>query len=119
MWTAPLPSSRSRKKEPDLNSISGRQLSLFDFMDSSEPASDKEETPAHAPASSEAQVAVSAGDGQEEPVQNALWPVTILPRPCRDGYTEEIAIIRYPMGNSTTIMALMRNWEWEPLRQAV
>ena len=37
------------KKEPDLNSISGRQLSLFDFMDSSEPASDKEETPRPCP----------------------------------------------------------------------
>ena len=86
------------KKEPDLNSISGRQLSLFDFMDSSEPASDKEETPAHAPASSEAQVAVSAGDGQEEPVQNGVVARYHSTTAMQDGYTEEIAIIRYPNG---------------------
>lgn len=86
------------KKEPDLNSISGRQLSLFDFMDSSEPASDKEETPAHAPASSEAQVAVSAGDGQEEPVQNGVVARYHSATAMQDGYTEEIAIILYPNG---------------------
>ena len=86
------------KKEPDLNSISGRQLSLFDFMDSSEPASDKEETPAHAPASSEAQVAVSAGDGQEEPMQNGVVARYHSTTAMQYGYTEEIAIIRYPNG---------------------
>ena len=86
------------KKEPDLNSISGRQLSLFDFMDSGEPASDKEETPAHAPASSEVQVAVSAGDGQEEPVQNGVVARYHSTTAMQDGYTEEIAIIRYPNG---------------------
>ena len=86
------------KTEPDLNNISGRQLSLFDFMDSGEPASDKEETPAPAPKLSEAQVAVSAGDGQEEAVQNGVVARYHSSTAMQEGYTEEIAIIRYPNG---------------------
>ena len=86
------------KKELDLNSISGRQLSMFEFMDSGEPASSMEETPAPAPERSEAQVAVSDSDGQEEPVQNGVVARYHSFTAMQNGYTEDIAIIRYPNG---------------------
>ena len=89
------------KKAPDLNNISGRQLSLFDFMDSrepGEPVSNMEETPAPAPEPPAAQTPAGDSDGQEEPVQNGVVARYHSSTAMQDGYTEEIAIIRYPNG---------------------
>lgn len=89
------------KKEPDLQNISGKQLSLFDLLGSSEPVRSMEETPAPVQEPPEVQTEASGADNQEDPsgvTQNGIVARYHSTTAMQDGYTEDIAIIRYPNG---------------------
>ena len=83
------------EKEPDQQNISGRQISLFDLLGSSEPVRSMEKTPAPVQEPPEVQM-VSDNDGQEELTQNGIVARYHSTTAMQDGYTEDIAIIRYP-----------------------
>lgn len=89
------------KKELDLQNVSGRQISLFDLLGSSEPVRSMEERPAPMQEPPEVQNEVSDGDNQEDPsgvTQNGIVARYHSSTAMQDGYTEDIAIIRYPNG---------------------
>ena len=89
------------KKEPDLQNVSGRQISLFDLLGSSEPVRSMEETPAPVKEPPEVQNEVSNGDNQEDlsgVTRNGIVARYHSTTAMQDGYTEDIAIIRYPNG---------------------